>query len=117
MQISSSKEKYISQQIKYWQKQKEKLSTIEIEKIKLPFITISREYGCLASEIGQKIADLLNNDGEFKPVWAAYDKQLLDDIMNDLGLSSSLSETLTGKARKQLTNIVLTMKPLYLILI
>ena len=108
MQISSAKEKYISSQIKYWQQQKEKLSTKEIDKIQLPFITISREYGCFAYKIGEKIAELLNNEKDYNPVWTAYDKQLLENIMNDLGLSSSLTETLTGKARKQLTNLIQT---------
>jgi cytidylate kinase len=43
-----------------------------------------------------------------EPKWAAYDKKILEKLMVDTGLSSSLIETLTGKARNNLTDVIQT---------
>jgi len=105
-------ETYINGQVKFWEKQKEKIDTSQIKKEEvkkqLPFITISREYGCGAYEIGKKLADFLNEKSAGTPPWAAYDKELLEKIMNDMGISSSLAETLTNNAKKALTNLLQT---------
>lgn len=103
---------YINSQVKYWQQQKEKIDTPEIKatdpKESLPFVTISREYGCGAYEIAKNLAELLNQDSNQNPPWAAYDKEILDKIMNDMGISSSLAKTLTNRAKKTLTDLLQT---------
>ncbi len=102
-------EKYLSAQVKYWQQMKEQISAKEIEKKKhLPFITISREYGCFGYNLAEKLIKLLNEEYNPEPVWAAYDRKLLEKIMEDMGLSQSLTETLTNNARKTLTNLLQT---------
>lgn len=101
-------EKYISSQIKYWQQQKEMVEFVEKGKPQLPFITISREYGCGGFEIAVKIVEMMNEEKSLQHVWAAYDKRLLDNLMNDMGLSTSLLETLTNNARNQFTNLLQT---------
>ena len=87
-------EKRITSQLKYWKQQKNKVDIVdrtrdrEQESIKLPFITISREYGCFGFSVAEKITELLNADKKINPPWAAYNRELLDRVMRDMGLST-----------------------------
>ncbi len=102
-------EKYLSAQVKYWQQMKEQISAKEVEKKQNPtFVTISREYGCCGYQLAETLVKLINEKYNPEPVWAAYDRKLLDKIMKDMGLSQSLTETLTNNARKTLTNLLQT---------
>ncbi len=105
--MPNSMDKYINAQVTYWKKQKEKLATPE-KSNRLPFITISREYGCGGYDIAKRLAEIFNTELKQKPEWAAYNRTLLDKVMDDMGLSSSLAETLTGTARSGLTNLLQT---------
>ncbi|HPS87484.1 MAG TPA: cytidylate kinase-like family protein [Spirochaetota bacterium] len=105
--MPSSMQKYINAQVTYWKQQKEKLATPE-KTNRLPFITISREYGCGGYEVAKKLVEIFNDEMKQNPQWAAYNRELLDKVMDDLGLSSSLAETLTGTARSSLTNLLQT---------
>ena len=101
-------EKLINKQVKFWESQKAKVKEIdEVEALK-PFITIEREYGCLGYDLAKKIVDILNTEYKEDPVWAAYDRQVLDRVMKDMGLSESLTKTLTDDARQQLANVLNT---------
>jgi len=105
--MTAAVDRYMNAQVIYWKKQKEHLD--EPEKVnKLPFVTISREYGCGGYEVASKLTDIFNNEFKPEPLWAAYDKKLLEKLMIDTGLSSSLIDTLTGKARNKLTNLIQT---------
>jgi len=100
-------DKYMNAQALYWQKKKYQLE--EPEKVnKLPFVTISREYGCCGYMIAQKLSEMLNEQLNPEPLWAAYDRKLLEKLMIDTGLSSNLIDTLTGKARSRLTDLIQT---------
>jgi len=101
----SAVNKYIDSQVKSWQKREK---TVDIKETKLPFLTISREYGCCAYEIAEKIAEVLNSEYNSNPPWAPFNKQLLEKIMEDMGLSQSLAETLTANARKAVTEFIQT---------
>lgn len=105
--MPSSMQKYINAQVTYWKQQKEKLAAPE-KTNKLPFITISREYGCGGYEVAKKLIEIFNDEMKQTPQWAAYNKELLDKVMDDMGLSSSLAETLTTTARSSLTNLLQT---------
>jgi cytidylate kinase len=105
--------KYINSQFKSWKDHKNKIEIHNPGRIrhsrkknKLPFITISREYGCLGYFIGQKVAESLNSELEVEPPWAAYDKKILDYVMENTGLTSELFDTLTGKARKSMSDLM-----------
>ena len=101
-------EKLINKQVKFWESQKARVKEIdEVEALK-PFITIEREYGCLGYDLAKKIVDILNTEYKEDPVWAAYDRQVLDRVMKDMGLSESLTKTLTDDARQQLANVLNT---------
>ena len=100
-------DKFVNAQMIYWQKQKEQLE--EPEKVnRLPFVTISREYGCCGYRVASRLVELINEEFKPEPTWAAYDKKILEKLMGDMGLSSILVETLTGKARNKLTNLIQT---------
>lgn len=105
--MTAAIDRFMNAQVIYWKKQKEKLD--EPEKVnRLPFVTISREYGCCGYQVALKLTEILNEELKPEPLWAAYDKKLLDKLMIDTGLSESLVETLTGKARNKLTNLIQT---------
>lgn len=107
MPLNRAMEKHINNQVAFWSQQKNVIESIEV-KPKKPFITISREYGVGAFEVSGKIVDALNSSKKSDLEWAAYDKNLLDKIAQDLGLSKSLADTLTSNARSQLTELFQT---------
>ncbi len=103
----NSMEKYISSQYRQWQQRKEKIDEETVQKPH-PFITISREYGSGGYEIAEKIAEKINESKGGEKIWAAYDRLLLEKIMDDMGFNQSLTETMTGNARKSMTNLIQT---------
>ncbi|HPC40428.1 MAG TPA: cytidylate kinase-like family protein [Spirochaetota bacterium] len=65
----------------------------------LPFLTISREYGCLGYSVGEAIARIFNTEYRHDPMWTVYDRAIIDHLMKDMNISFELAETLTDKAR------------------
>ncbi len=100
-------DKYMTGQVIYWKKQKEQIKDTD-KANHLPFITISREYGCCGFMVATRIIEIINEKYKSEPPWVAYDKKLLEQLMADTGLSESLLETLTGKARNKLTDLIQT---------
>jgi hypothetical protein len=105
--MTAALDRAINAQVIYWKKQKEQLNEPE-EESRLPFVTISREYGCGGYEVGEKLIEILNEEMKPEPLWIAYNQALLDKLMIDTGLSKSLIETLTMRARNTLTDIIQT---------
>jgi len=105
--IVMSKQSYIDSQVKQWQHQKNKVE-MGVDAKPAPFITISREYGSGGYEIAESIIKILNKGKNENQLWVAYDKALLEKIMDDMGFTSTLTDTLTNNARKQLTNLIQT---------
>ncbi len=103
-------ESHINAQLVFWRQQREQLEKKGIGpgREPEPFITISREYGCGGYEVAEVIAGAINSRYRQKPEWVAYDKKILDKVMEDMGLSSQLAETLTSSVRKELTNLFQT---------
>jgi cytidylate kinase len=100
-------DKYIGAQLKYWQQQKHSLTTPPEKKSLRQFITISREYGCSGYGIAQEIVSIMNNTATPpEPLWAAYERQVLDRVMEEMELSSHLVKTLTDDALRDLTDIL-----------
>ena len=71
----------------------------------LPFITISREFGCDAADVAQQLVKLLND--RCKPIhpWVAYDKELLDKVATELHLHRDLLEALDGRRRDEMSEL------------
>ena len=112
MAYHANMEKYIGNQVRYWKLQKEAIDSIDFKpksaKGTKPFVTISREYGAGAYMVGEKLIMLLNETYNHEHNWAAYDRNLLDRIVNDMGLSESLAQTLTTNARNKMTEFFQT---------
>ncbi len=105
--MTAALDRLVNVQSLYWEKKK--FQHEELEKVtKLPFITISREYGCCGYMVAQKVSEILNEEFKPEPLWAAYDKKILEKLMIDTGLSSSLIDTLTNKARSRLADLIQT---------
>ena len=105
--MTAAIDKFMNAQAIYWQKQK--FQHEEPEKVnRLPFVTFSLEYGCCGYQVALKITEIFNEEFNPDPLWAAYDRKLFNRIMSDTGLSSSLVDTLTNKARNKLTDLVQT---------
>ena len=100
-------ESTLSNQVNLWKSKKNK---IELEsESKLPFITISREYGCGGYAVAKEIINLINkNINKSEMQWGAYDRYILDKVMEDMGLSKALAETLTNNAQKSITSFFQT---------
>ncbi|MBN1497190.1 MAG: cytidylate kinase-like family protein [Spirochaetes bacterium] len=106
----SAMDKYINAQVKYWQQQKNSLTAPDDKKGRKHFLTISREYGCSGYAIAKEIVTMMNNaDKTPEPLWAAYERQVLDRVMEEMELSSSLVKTLTDDALRDLTDILKSM--------
>jgi len=99
-------EKNLSKQVKFWENQKGKAE--KQDENKLPFITISREYGSGGYAIAEELLNILNVEYKSEPSWGAYDRKILDKVMNDMGISETLLKTLTSDAKKKMTNFFLT---------
>jgi cytidylate kinase len=95
----STLEKSIQKQLKVWEKAKK---ITEQKEEPRPFITISREYGCGAGEIAGALAVALNKT-ENTEAWQAYDRELLDKIIEDHNVSEKLLETIDTVKREEIS--------------
>jgi cytidylate kinase len=87
----------IAYQEKNWKLRKKTVNMTEKES--LPFITISREYGCLGYQVGAEAAKLLNERCRPERHWTVFERHLLDRVMEDMNISRELAETLTDQGR------------------
>ena len=99
----STLEKMIQKQVKYWENYK-KAEEAKQETAR-PFITISREYGCNIMPFSQLLAQKLN-ETEKTEQWQAYEKNLIDQIVKDTGVSDKLIETIDTVRREELTELM-----------
>lgn len=99
----STLEKLIQKQVKYWENYK-KIEETKEEQVR-PFITISREYGCVVGPLAQKLAKALN-ELEGIENWETYDRNLLEEIVKDTGVSEKLIETIDTKKREEMTELM-----------
>lgn len=92
--------KSIVDQIDEWEKEKAaRLIQKEEKKGIHPFVTISREYGCGGYETAVALARLLTAKGK---KWIAFDRKVIESIMQDMGVSRKLAETLTTQTQSQM---------------
>ena len=97
-------EHWINNQVQVWEQAKH---VVEKTSEPLPFITISREYGCRAASKVMKLVEELNKI-EGTNLWQLYDKSLLDKIIENEGISQKLMETLDTKRRDEMTEFMRT---------
>jgi len=101
----STLERWIQNQMKVWESEKK---VIEKEDLPRPFITISRQYGCFASDIAEAIAKSLN-ELHHTDKWITYDKNLINKIEEQYNISEKIVETIDTKKREEMSELWRTM--------
>ncbi len=99
-------EKLIHKQLAAWEHSKKVFD--EKPETPRPFITISREYGCNATEISSLLADKLNAMEKTED-WNSYDKELINKIVEDHNISEKLIETIDTVKRDEMNELMRTM--------
>jgi cytidylate kinase len=69
-----------------------------------PFITISREYGCLGFYVGKAVTKILNDEFKQDPPWSVYERKILKHLTEDMHISLELAETLTDRAKSSMAD-------------
>lgn len=80
---------------------------------RLPFITISREFGCEAVALAEHLAELLNERCRPRIPWVAYDQALLDKVAQELHLARAVVQSLDERRRDEMSelfNAILNLK-------
>jgi cytidylate kinase len=67
-----------------------------------PFLTISRQYGCMALETGLRFTERLNELDPSETNWTLYDKEIVSRIASDMKMSKRLADLLTSGARTKI---------------
>jgi cytidylate kinase len=70
-----------------------------------PFVALSREFGCEALPLAQKLTEILNERCRPSIPWVAYDRELLDKVAQELHLHGELIESLDGHRRDEMTEL------------
>jgi len=94
--LYSEKEKdlYIGALVAQWEKERK---TPRVQK--KPFITVSREFGCMALEMGLRFTERLDKLNDGGPKWMMYDREIVKRIASDLKMSERLVEIITASSR------------------
>ncbi len=67
-----------------------------------PFLTISRQYGCMALETGLRFTERLNELDASETNWTLYDKEIVSRIACDMKMNKRLADLLTSGARTKI---------------
>lgn len=101
MYSEREKDQYIGAMVAEWKKKREgKISEGK------PFITVSRQYGCMALETGLRFAERLNEMDASDTAWTLYDKEIVHRIASDMKISRRLSGLLTEGSRSKIARYV-----------
>lgn len=96
--MSTKVSKIVDKQIKDWDRERIMQTAEEQEKVPLPVITISREFGALGAALAKNLGDATGFE-----VW---DKEILGAIAEDLGSDQKLLETLDERRKKDVEDAV-----------
>ena len=101
--LTQKNQAWVTHQSEEWFR-KSKPDAVKKEIPILPFITISREYGCAGFSLGELLANELNKPGSEPVPWAVYDRLLLEKIHADHGIQKVLLESLTENTKNEITD-------------
>ena len=71
----------------------------------LPFITISREFGCEGFLFAEQIVEILNERCRPKVPWISYDHEVIDRVARELHLARAVVESLDGQRRDEMSEL------------
>ena len=101
LQTEQEKSQYIASLVAQWGKQAEAEGKVEG---KYPFITISRQVGCRGFEVGRHIAERLNCEHPSEALWMVYDREIVQEIADNLHMSKRLVELLTERSYARISD-------------
>jgi hypothetical protein len=91
----TSIEAIIDRQLRRWELQQQMLKEKPAEKPRIrPIITVSRAYGARGEEVASKLAELTG--------FQLLDREILDAIINDIGVQNRMVELLDEDTRSEL---------------
>lgn len=91
------RDQYIGAMIDQWEKAKSQKRGVGN-----PFLTISRQYGCMALETGLRFAERLNALEASETIWTLYEKEIVSRIACDMKMSNRLAGLLTSGTRSKI---------------
>jgi len=106
VQSEQERSQYIATQVALWARQARALGKAEGT---LPFITVSRQAGCLGFEVGRVLAERLNRICPSEVPWAVYDREIVQAIAGNLNMSTRLVELLTERSYERISDYVDTL--------
>jgi cytidylate kinase len=101
--LTQKNKAWVTYQSEQWYK-KSKPEAQKTEQAMMPFITISREYGCAGFSLGELLANELNKPDDNVIPWAVYDRMLLEKIHNDYGIHHVLLDSLTKNTQNEISD-------------
>jgi len=93
--VGSDLEARISAHVQAWEKIRPLGHSRVLETY--PFISISREFGCEALPLAQRLTEILNERTRPSIPWLAYDRELLDKVADELHLRRDIIDSLDGR--------------------
>jgi cytidylate kinase len=91
------KDQHIGAMFAQWEKEKRQKSMVG-----KPFLTVSRQYGCMALETGLRFTECLNRLKASEAKWTLYDKEIVSRIACDMKMSKRLADLLTSGTRTKI---------------
>jgi cytidylate kinase len=70
-----------------------------------PFITISREFGCEALPLAERLVEVLNERSHPTFPWVAYDREMLDKVAEELNVGRNVVEALDEQRRGEMSDL------------
>ena len=71
----------------------------------LPFITLSREFGCEGRLLADRLVEILNERCRPTVPWVSYDHEVIDRVARELRLSRAIVESLDGQRRDEMSEL------------
>ena len=101
--VGSDIEARISAHVQAWEKIKPLGERRTLETY--PFVAVSREFGCEALPLAERLTTILNERCRPSIPWVAYDRQLLDKVAQELNMQRDILESLDGKRRDEMSEL------------
>ena len=93
----------ITAHVHAWEKAKQAGQPLAPETF--PFVTVSRDFGCEALPLSARLVEILNERCRPFFTWVAYDKEVLDQVADELHLRHGVVESIDGKRRSEMTGL------------
>ena len=93
----------IAAHVRAWEKTKGTARPRPLET--LPFVTISREFGCEALPLAQLLIQILNERCRPAFPWVAYDREVIDRVALEMQLSREIVESIDAHRRDVMSEL------------